>query len=329
MSSFSQSQEESNEENTKLRNVIRQLYKDKQDLKELLNEANQKVSADDFQIVQEENSILKSQILDLQTSLRITKTELHDSNLNLVVAKKEVEQFKITLSSLEEELTIADSDRLLFSKNKIQISQQEDEIRNLSRKVVELESNLNWKEREISKLQNRPIPILDLSSSTIFSQNLQNQSNNFKLFEVYQKIEKKEIDEKEVDRWLESLPSQIENLKEENQSLIKISSNSKKQFAKLQNQNKGIPSQEKLSNALKLYIEANEAKKLKIQRLKEILLKQSQSKSMHQNFPDENLVLSLRKVIHEMATCKPNEREKYLIISDKCLGALLPSHVQK
>jgi chromosome segregation ATPase len=152
--------DETNEEITKLRNIIRLLYKEKQDLKDLVKETPVDNQLNDhIQILQQENENIKNQLNDISVLLRNAKMDLHDTSLKLLVSQKEIKQCKLTVSSLEEDLNKADSDRLTLSKQKIIISEQDDEIRQKNRRIKELETSLQWKEKEIQRLSEKIEPV--------------------------------------------------------------------------------------------------------------------------------------------------------------------------
>ena len=297
----------------KLKQVIKQLYQNNQELKttlekkcnqydidiKLLNEEklilkDENIKLSELLAKKNENSnfeekmlIYQKQISDLTSQLRISKLENTDLQLNNQVLQKQVEQYEKSISNLEYDLSRADADRYQLSNLKTQVSTLEDEIRQKTRQIKELETSYKWNQHELQKLKGR-LAINNSKTNILTFENIYSDSipsTNSSLYilinNLYQKLEKsqKNLSNNEIFEFFNKLVSEISILKDENERLLQLISNYKHKYAKLKGpknieENINIPSTEKLIDLVKKLMNSNKEKTEKIKILKDIAERQ-------------------------------------------------------
>jgi len=337
----SRSQEE------KLKQIIRQLYQDKQELKKALekeckdhNDIVSKLKGEmekgkipeDFD---QKMQSMQKQISELTSSLRTSKLELNDYQLNNQVLQKQVDQYKITISSLEYDLSKADSDRYQLAVTKAQVYSLEDEIRQKNRQIKELETSAKWNEHEIQKLKGQ-IAHADVSShffsmvsseiSDIEPQNVHIPDFVTRVYSSMNESAKSPTNE-DIKDFICKIPEKIRLLQEENERIMQMSLHYKHRYAKIKGSkpNEDEPSPEKLKEAMKKLLVSNHEKTEKIKVLKAIAERQHTALQKLIGNPSngEALTVGLRKTIRQLATCNPSERSAIAAIAERMMDSML------
>lgn len=297
----------------KMKQVLRQLFQDKQDLKKMLeNEINEHKS-DVKHIMEERDSIqaeykklaellanqqpvssgstqqqntedLKNQINDLNGQIRALKIQLNDANLNQQVLQKQVDQYKLTVTGLEEDLTKADSDKYQLAVTKTRVSQLEDELRQKTRQIKELETAAKWNNHELQKLKGQLTQagarsqILGMEVGQTVSVAPRNSMLPSAARNTFKEIEQREPEnENEIAVFIQEIPSKIRTLEDERNSLNRQLSEFKRKFSKVKAQSTAKANElspEKMEETIKILVFKNEKKKEIIENLKSIAERQ-------------------------------------------------------
>lgn len=296
----------------KLKQVVRQLFQDKQDLKKLLEKEINDHKADVERITEEKKSIqeeykklaetfanatqlsspeqeekinqLQQQVSDLTAQLRVSKIELNDANLNQQVLQKQVEQYKITVTSLEDDLTKADADKYQLAVTKTQVSKLEDEIRQKTRQIKELETSARWNNHELQKLKGQLAQAGARSQVFVMEQGetISCAPKASLLPSIVRKTfleteGKEPLNDDEITQFVNDIPSRIRSLTDERESLTYQLQQVKHKYSKIKGktavQSSSLPP-EKLEETIKFLLAKNEKKKETIETLKGIAERQ-------------------------------------------------------
>ena len=295
----------------KLKQVVRQLFQDKQELKKLLekeikdhemdvqrlNEEKQSIH-DDYKRLAEtfanstqlsspeqETKIqqLQNEVQELSSQLKMTKIELNESKLNQQVLQKQVEQYKITVTSLEDDLTKADGDKYQLAVTKTQVSKLEDEIRQKNREIKELETSAKWNNHELQKLKGQLAQVDARSQVFVFEKG---ETISYApitslipslVTQLFNDIEnRKPQNDDEIKDFLVNLSSRFQAITDERDNLMKQLTQYKHKYSVAKSKkssNCPLPP-EKLEETIKFLIAKNEKKKQSIIKLKDVAERQ-------------------------------------------------------
>lgn len=265
-------------ETDKLKNAVRQLYTEKQELKAELDRA---VIAhkDEVHKLTEERNLLKlqyseiieqiskqpkqasrsqrlkleslsNQLEELMVSIKTANLELNDLELNYQVFQQQADQYKIQAESLEEDSIQANEIKKQISVQKAQMTQLNDEIRSKSRKIRELEASLQWSSRELQKAKQlldqsgakSPDLFIELQLPVSIAPSLIHLNETAKhIYSQMNSIIDSPSDEDLVS-FIKSLPNKVKSLKNENQSLLEHNTRFNHKIAKLKGKKKIVTS---------------------------------------------------------------------------------------
>lgn len=352
-------------EREKLKAVIRQLYRDKQEIKDNLEKECQ-AHDDDINRLVEEKKIIKSEIsrlqegdgIDTQPSpeadahiyqleqqaqqasaqlLQIRKQILERQRQNQLL-QKQVDQYKMTLCDLEDELSTFEADKETLASQKTTIHSLEEELRSKARTIKELETNQICNSHDLIRTQqlidshnNRNL-ILSLSKVNRF-QIAPSVDIPSVLRESYKEIEEaNEVpSDSSIDAYFRQIPEKIEILTEENENLQAKYSMNKEKFEKLQAtmpvEDEHAPPPEKMRETLVKLVNTNKQLTEKIAKMTEIANQQHTAlqKLMSKSATNEEAANSLRHLISSLGTCPENERRQLASKSDEYLDMILGS----
>lgn len=294
----------------KMKQVLRQLFQDKQELKKLLENEINEHKADVKRIMEERDSIqaeykklaealaskefssndpnqqqkydeLKAQNTELTNQLRAMKLQLNDANLNQQVLQKQVDQYKLTVSTLEDDLNKADTDKYQLAVTKSRVSQLEDEVRQKSRQIKELETSARWTSHELQKLKGQlasagaRTQILGFEQGETVSVAPRNSLLPAIARAAYKEVEKKEPEnESDVTYFVQDIPARIQTIMDERDSFNRQLQEYKRKFSQVKSKSINQISPEKMEETIKILLVKNEKKKEAIANLKNIAERQ-------------------------------------------------------
>ena len=295
----------------KLKQVVRQLYQEKQELKKLLekeindhetdvkrlNEEKKAIQDDYMRLAEtfanstqlsspeQETKIqqLQNEQQELTSQLKMIKIELNESKLNQQVLQKQVEQYKLTVSSLEEELTKADGDKYQLAVAKTQVSKLEDDVRQKNREIKELETSAKWNHHEIQKLKGQ-LAQVGARSQIFVIENGETISLAPKTSlipaltnQLYIDIQNKSPqNESEIADFIVNLSSRFQSINDERDNLMKQLAQYKHKYSLVTSKktSKCTLPPEKLEETIRFLMTKNENKKQSIIKLKDLVERQ-------------------------------------------------------
>ncbi|OHT12568.1 hypothetical protein TRFO_03570 [Tritrichomonas foetus] len=166
----------------KMKTVVRQLFRDKEKLKKSIEEECKSHDDDVSRLIEEMKMVkseierldgsknlpsqpspqedakifeLNQQIKELKSNLKLLQINLSDSNRTNSVIQKEVEQYKMTVTALEDDLSKARDDRSQFHSLQSKIISFEEEKREKQRKLDELKVSERLSSHELQKVKNK------------------------------------------------------------------------------------------------------------------------------------------------------------------------------
>ncbi len=98
---------------------------------------------------------LTKQLSDLKSSLKSIQSNISDSKRENSVIEKEVEQYKMTISTLEEDLFSSEEDKAQCLNLQTKLSNLEDEKREKQRMIDELIISERLSTHELQKVKNK------------------------------------------------------------------------------------------------------------------------------------------------------------------------------
>lgn len=329
-----------NPSDEKLKHIVKQLYQDKQELKKALEEEINSHMSDvnelkndlnetklKYQKLLEESSVKNENKLSSEQKLKYKemeekirsqnstivqlKVDVNDLNLQNQVLRKQVEQYKATISSLEEDATHAASDKHQLAVAKNKISELEDDVRSKSRQIKELETSYKWIDHELVKAKNKLAQATSKSSSCsiqkydIFDLNSSNESVLLELNLLMKKMNFTGSHSK----FLTEVHENFKRINEENNNLLSQIKLYKTKLSMVKGQqlkdNATLPP-DKMKLLVKKLVEHNKDKVNKLKALSEICKRQH---SILANVYEENKTYTLRNLIKDLASCPEKQRE--------------------
>ena len=355
-------------ENEKMKMIIRQLYREKEKLKKDI-ETECKAHSDDVSRLTEEIKIVKNeierlnetdnlppppspeeeekiaslskQLTDLKASLKSLQNSIFEANRTNSVIQKEVEQYKITVSALEDDLTTAEEDRLSYLKFQSKLITLQDEKKEKQRKLDELIVNDRLSAHELQTAKQKldlylsgPIGALYEIKKQPSIQIIQPVSHLGpavqKAYRLISNTSDFENDNEKMNNFLLSLPNRIRTLKEENQSIREQCNQFKKKCQSLEKPqslvaDESMPSMDKMKQTIRQLAESNQKKTIKLRELKDLAERQHTALQRVSGVPKDNesIIKSLYQVLHQLETCDESECEKLCDIGEHLLDAMV------
>jgi hypothetical protein len=276
---------------------------------------------------------LQSRLDGLLTSHHQIQRDCDDSARSNSVLDKEVQQYKLTLSALEDDLRSTESDREQIAKQKSKILSIEEDSRAKTRQITEFELSQRLKTIELEKVKQRigavkqqPIlivqrhPWLDLNEG---SWRLQQTARD-----CSQKLEKHDSIP-HILNFLKGIPKRYEILESESERLTNLLDQNRQKYEKLESETvtekKGDVSPEKLKKLVGQLAESNSRKKAKLATLRDLAERQHGALRRCIGSGDavpESLFVSLEQVIGQLVDCAPGERKGLGQIADRIIDAM-------
>lgn len=286
---LSYEQGNSSPEIEKMKAVIRQLFREKEKLKKdieteckehkndvgRLSEEIKMINIEIKRLNEEKNltqlpspeeeakiHALTKQLSDLKSSLKSIQSNISDSKRENSVIEKEVEQYKMTISTLEEDLFSSEEDKVQCLNLQTKLSNLEDEKREKQRMIDELIISERLSTHELQKVKNKidlikagnPLildiemqaptfiyqPVSKIPSAVLsvykdlnrFNTDINSSTASPNLFPDSLQNEKNAIEEK-INNFILTFPRQIQILEEENERISEQCQEFKEKYQRL------------------------------------------------------------------------------------------------
>lgn len=335
----------------KLKNVVKQMLRDKAQLKEELEKEQAAHEADikkwtqeqidlkaKFQRMAEEiankpkvaspEQVLQIEALELQISrlesdIRGIRLKHEEAKINREVLMKQVKQYSDSVTKVENELAEADAEQTQLALHNTKISALEDELRMKTEKVKEIQTNIQWADSEIDKLSqqlsttSKRSPVLASHNFEIVSLPPQSISIRSEVEKCWKEIHGTEFDSDSPDTFIATFADRFTQIELENEKLMQKVSQLKRKYAKcigIRQSQKHKLSPDQLKEAALKLAESNRRKADKIAKLKDIVTRQYVALQKVVGSPTSEAALSvaLRNTIQQLSTC-PHEETKLLV----------------
>jgi hypothetical protein len=242
----------------------------------------------------------------------------------------------LTFSTLEDDLRAAESDKSQFIAQESIILSLEEQSRQQSREVKDLELAQRVKDLEIATLKRRLDSLTDpVSVRAIEFQpplNIDGMSVSLlsNLRESCHRIERKGLPtDEDVFAFLDAIPRRVRYTEEENHRLKVIGEQAKEKLEKLKAEvavPDDSPPPEKLRQFAETLIVANRKLTEKIATLKGLAERQHlalQRCAGARNGVDQTLAASLRKLLEQLSSCPIAERPRFAELAERVLDAMI------
>ena len=345
----------------KLKGVLRQMLKDKAQLKEELAKeiaaheadvnqwcqeqaklkerfgkmaeeiANQPRAASPEQVAQIE--ALELQMSRLESDIRNVRLKHEEAKINREVLQKQVKQYMASVENIQSEISEADDEQRRLAIQKTRISTLEDEVRKKSETINELKTNMQWIDREIEKVSQKlsssgkHVSVMSLNRFSVASIEATPVSIDDSVRKCFQEMRGTELDCENPNMFIAELANNFKRLENENEQLMQQSAKLRRQHAKLvglkPTTKQEVSPQELKEAALKL-AESNRHKAEKISKLKDIVTRQYKALQKVVGSPTSDAALSLafRNTIAQLATCPLDERQMLVSQGERILDAM-------
>ena len=367
----------------KMKAVVRQLFRDREKLKKDIENECKDHDNDVTRISEEMNMIkceikrlneeknltqlpspeedakiksLIKQLSDLEISLKSIRKNILDLNRANSVVQKEVDQYKMTISTLEEDLFSCEEDKAQCMNLQSKLSNLEDEKREKQRMIDELVISERLSAYELQKAKNKinlikngkPI-ILDIEKqSSIYiyqpisripsaALSVYKDLNLFDYNDNDNKNEKEE--ENKINDFILSFPRRIQILERFNEQCTEL----QKKYQKLKSMQKNDPSDNKsessnninenkikeeslkMTELAKKLMASNNTKTQKLKELKALADQQHASLQRLVGIPksNESIISSLKQVLDQLEKCDQADHSNLCDIGEKLLDAMV------
>ena len=298
------------------------LKKEISDIKKEHAELANKISSQSEIATQEQLSKIESlenEIADLNNKIKAKKLELNESKLNCEVIQKQINQFEKNIAIKEKEVSVFDDNKHKLNIQKKRILELQDIIRIKNKQIEEMELTEKINKEEENKINKI---LEEMEKPKFFNickfQPINIEQNIINFDELNEKIlsqfsqEGIIFDNKE--NYISSLPQMIDELQQNNDELMKNSSIYKHKYAKLQVIKpviEGMPSTEKMKDAIVKIKKSNDSKTEKIKKLKLYIEKQNEVLQGLNNAPTPKLMVInlLHQTIKKLYDCSKSERK--------------------
>lgn len=345
----------------KLRAAVRQVFREKADLKEQLEiEINK--HKQDAKRYGEEQRVLESEIArleqtpesdlpspeaaakinemmrkvdDLTTAFRQAKLDANECLRANTILEKEVEQHKATLSTLEDDLSTALDDRHARVQQRSKIDSLEESLRAKSREEGELELELRLKRLQLSKLKSeldeavdrRPVLLLCRHPQITVGAPSNIVSAAISSYHTMTKNTQAPTD-KEIAEFLTHAPRRVKFLLEERRRLLAAVTTAEENLAKVDTPGSSASPEavEKLRALVQQLARDNDKRKARIAKLKALADEQHATLKRFTgdaSHGDVCLAASLREIIRQIGECPPNERDRLSEVAEHILDAMM------
>jgi hypothetical protein len=344
-------------EQNRLTMAVRQLFGDKQQLKEEYDK-EKAAHEEDLRKWEDERSILKSKFSQLAEDIanrpekaspeQLQRIDVLNSEVSLLeseirqmklkvqeahVAKKvlldQKRQYQKSISEIQSGIGDLDQEQLHISSRRLQISALEEAIRTKSRRQQELESSVRLQTFQIEKMEadrasaKRPTLSLHHCPSVTISQELLTISDDVR--DCFTEISK-EFSGFQQETFLEDFPSYFTKLTNENERLMRLNTQYKHRFAKLKGAEKNnvLLTAKKVKTAIRRILAGNQRIITETKKWKDVVKRQHELIKNLKKSPSARVVLevSLRGIVENLMICESNAKASLIPLAERTLAEL-------
>ena len=348
-----------NSELLKLRAAVRQVFREKTELKEKL-EAEINKHKEDAKRYGEEQRMLESEINrlqntpqsdlpspeasgrinemmrkldDLAKTFRQAKIDANECLRANSVLEKEVEQHKATLSTLEDDLMKSEEDRTQRTQLRLRIGDLEDVLRDKEREEKELELSLRLKKIQLEKLEaqlsesvdQRPVLLLCRHQPLFVGESSTTVSAARTCFQTMTGRTGVPTDT-EISEFLAQIPRRVKFLCDERRRLKDVVATAQANVDKLSKTESPSPEAvDKLKDLVQQLATANAKRKARIAKLTKLADEQHASLQRLTGGVSATScgIPSLRELLRRLGDCPAHERAQIAEIADRALDAVI------
>jgi chromosome segregation ATPase len=279
---------------------------------------------------------LEQKLDDLTANLHRIKADNAEASKRNTNLERDVDEYRVTFSTLEEDLRSAESDKAQFIAHENTIVLLEEEARTRAREIEDLELAQKVKDIEISNLKHRLDTLTGPLSKRIVdvhpSLNIGGKSVGLltHLRESCRTIEGNGIQsDEDVYFFLRGVPRRLRYTEEENERLKVLGEQARERFEKLKEEMEGRedgPPPEQLRHLAEALICANKKLSEKIETLNGLGERQHRALQRcagPKKGVEETLVASLRKLLEQFGTCSPVDHSHLVGLAERMLDAMV------